>query len=163
MATDLITQSELHRLLSYDPDTGVFVWRVSASYRVMPGQQAGTISHKGYIKIQCRTKMYLAHRLAWLYMTGEWPPAQIDHINRQKGDNRFANLRAVSASQNVRNTGIRSDNTSGYKGVSFWAHQGKWASQLRVADKNHLLGMFETPEAAHNRYRQEALDRGLEV
>ena len=79
-----ITQAELRRRLDYDPETGVFTWRITVNSRAIAGETAGTKNGLGYHQLTLDRKIYLAHRLAWLYMTGEWPKDQIDHRNTMK-------------------------------------------------------------------------------
>jgi len=157
-----IQVSRLRELLHYDPDTGVFTWIKTAAHRVPAGTVAGALSNKGYLRIQIDRKIYPAHRLAWLYVHGTWPRGFVDHINRNRVDNRISNLRDVNASQNVRNCGLRATNTSGYKGVSYWTERKKWAAQIRLNGKNKLLGMFATPEEASAAYKKAAETANLE-
>ena len=163
MATDLITQDRLKSLLTYDPDTGEFRWKIATARRTKIGCLAGAISNKGYMRIQVDRRIYSAHRLAWLYTYGVWPTGVIDHINQNKDDNRLCNLRDVSLSVNARNCKLQKNNSSGYKGVSYWAHRRKWAAQIRTEGKNKLLGMFDTPAEAANAYVCFARKRGMEV
>ena len=157
-----LTLNRLKELLSYDPDTGAFTWIKASACRTIVGSVAGTLNSKGYVKIQVDKKLYPAHRLAWLYYYGEWPDNFVDHINRNKSDNRISNLRVVSASVNMRNCGLRSTNTSGFKGVSYFAHRRKWAATIRLHGKSCVLGMFDTPEAASAAYINAAEANGLE-
>lgn len=158
----MVTLDRLKELLNYEPHTGHFTWRKASARRTIVGSLAGTISTKGYVKIQIDRKLYPAHRLAWLYVYGEWPDNFIDHINRDKSDNRIANLRVVSASVNMRNCGLRSTNTSGFKGVSYIAYRRKWVATIRLHGKNCVLGKFDTPEAASAAYVSAAEANGLE-
>lgn len=104
----------------------------------------------GYVQIMIDRKVYSGHRLAWLYVYGEWPRGQIDHVNGIRNDNRIANLRESSQAQNCGNVTRHQDNKSGYKGV--FKCRGKWQAQVcRDGVKRHL-GTFETPEAAHAAY-----------
>lgn len=157
-----LTADRLRDLLHYDPDTGLFIWRQSAARRIKVGSPAGTVSRKGYVKIQIDRKVYSAHRLAWLYIHGRWPEHSIDHINRVRSDNRAVNLRDATDSQNARNCGIRKTNTSGYKGVSYWRKSKKWAAQIYLQGKNTLLGLFDTPEMAAEAYASAAKKHNLE-
>ena len=112
----MLTVERLRQLLDYNPGTGAFIWVCPTSHRVFVGSLAGTPHNKGYRKICVDGVRYFAHRLAWLYMTGEMPKEQIDHINRDTTDDRFINLRQASSSQNQRNREKQANNTSGFKG-----------------------------------------------
>ena len=148
-----ITAETLRALLAYDPDTGIFRWMVSRGNRIKVGAAAGTVSSNGYIVIRVDGTRFKAHRLAWLYTHGVMPTHDIDHLNRVKADNRIANLRDVSRSMNLQNqTRPRTDNTSGYLGVSWYKASKRWSAQLRVSGRNQHLGYFSNPEAAHAAY-----------
>ena len=129
MVTDIITQEQLKKLLDYDPETGFFKWKIANSYRIKIGDVAGYINGSdgsGYIIITVSNKPYGAHRLAWLYTHGKFPEDQIDHINKDKTDNRLVNLRAVSGKENARNKFIPTNNTSGHIGVIWHAKNNRW-------------------------------------
>lgn len=139
----MITQERLKELLEYNPDTGVFIWKVQASNRAIIGSAAGFIHAKGYRHIGLDGREYKAHRLAWLYMYGEFPENQIDHINHKRDDNRLVNFRSVKNCVNGKNQSIPSDNTSGIIGV-YWHKQGKkWKASIMVDGKHIHLGMFK--------------------
>ena len=144
----------LRQLLDYNKDTGVFRWKVSR--RVRAGTIAGVIDAiDGYRRIKVDGKSYKAHRLAFLYVTGAFPPDQVDHVNMIRDDNRWRNLRAASRSENLRNCGPRKSNKCGYKVVS--AHgNGKWQADICVNQRSIYLGVFNTPEEAHAAYVQAA-------
>lgn len=147
-----LTAERLREVLHYDPETGVFTWLVKTSNRVHVGRVAGT-SHKiGYRMIAIDGHLYYAHRLTWFYMTGKWPNAALDHGNLDKDDNRFANLREATMSQNLANTRARSDNTSGLKGVGWDERRGKWMARITTRGKRRHLGRFDCPAAAHLAY-----------
>ena len=139
-----LTAEYLRSILSYDPETGVFTWKVSTSRRVKAGSPDGG----GYLRISVQSRRYLAHRLAWFYVYGTWPEDQLDHINRNRSDNRIANLRDVSHKQNHQNAGKRSDNTSGHPGVSWHKRDSKWQAQIKHSYKRIHLGYFKTMEEA---------------
>jgi hypothetical protein len=140
----------LREVLHYNPETGVFTWLVSAG-RVRAGDVAGSISNpRRYRNISIDGRKYLAHRLAWLHTTGEWPPVFMDHINGDTSDNRIANLRPATQTQNRANTRRASNNASGFKGVCW--HRRKWRAQLIVNGVLYHLGLFDTPEKAHAAY-----------
>ena len=149
-----LTAARLRELLDYSPETGKFRWRTTGKgrCRVKGGDQPGYIGNHGYRSIGVLGREYLAHRLAWLYVHGEWPSKFPDHINLDKLDNRIANLRAASKSQNSANRGAPKSNTSGFKGV-WWSKVGnKWTAAITVGGKAQHLGYFATPEAGHAAY-----------
>lgn len=143
-----ITQSRLKELLHYDPETGVFTRRVSRSGGGLAGSVAGTVGRDGYSRIQYAGRQYLAHRLAFLYMTGEFPAESVDHINRDRSDNRWGNLRPASTVENLRNKSPYSNNSSGFRGVSLDKRLKKWKSYGAANGKLVYLGMFLTAEEA---------------
>jgi hypothetical protein len=149
----MMTFAELSRILQYDPETGKFVWNVSRP-KVKIGCAAGYVHGRGYIHIEIMGKSYAAHRLAWLYMTGKMPANQIDHINRNKSDNRFANLREATHGQNRANS--KTCNRHGLKGIRRlpWMKDGDrcWQAQITHNKKVHYLGCFYTKEEAHSAY-----------
>jgi hypothetical protein len=148
MATSLITQERLKSLLTYDPDTGEFRWRVDCGCRAKAGNLAGTFTAKGYRYIRIERRGYMAHRLAWLYMTGGWPTAQVDHINRVKQDNRWGNLRAATNMENSQNQPRRRTNISGVTGVHFYPRYAKWCASIRANGKRTFLGYFDDKASA---------------
>lgn len=149
----MITQEELKEILHYDPETGSFTWLVAMGTRARPGDRAGAIFNRDYIRIRIRLKRYVAHRLAWLYVHGHFPTDLIDHVNGVKYDNRLCNLRPATRSQNLMNRRMHSNNTSGLKGV-YW-HKGakKWKAQCRANGKHYHLGLFENAESASAAYQ----------
>lgn len=148
---------EVRRLFNYNRLTGIFTNRVNRSIRALKGKVAGTLGSDGYWCICVNRKLYKTHRLAWLYVYGYFPEHQIDHINRIRTDNRIDNLREVSRSCNLRNSKIRSTNTSGIIGVIWNKHAKKWRADIH--DQNHKLvyiGIFTSLlEAAKARYEAE--------
>lgn len=153
----LLSADHLRESLDYDPETGAFAWRRRANMDArwnnrFAGTMAGTINAAGYVTITIDRVRYTGHRLAWLYVHGAWPPHQIDHINGDRADNRIANLRPATNTENARNATIGKNNTSGFKGVSFHKKAGKWSASICVDRRTRHLGLFETPEAAHEAY-----------
>ena len=124
----MITQERLKELFNYDPLVGLFIRKVSRP-SCKKGSIAGT-DNKGYVKICVDKKRFFAHRLAWMYMYGEWPRKEIDHLNHIKDDNRIINLRDVSRSDNARNFPLFLTNTSGYSGLYFNKKKKRWVVQL---------------------------------
>lgn len=152
-----LTQNRLREVLNYDPETGEFVRKISVTYNALAGDQAGNKTGNGYLEIRVDGRSYLAHRLAWLYMTGAMPDQQIDHKNRIKIDNRWSNLRAASQSQNLANIRRHKDNKSGFKGVSRSRVHGKYHAHIRINGKNRYLGTFSDPADAHAAYVSAAM------
>lgn len=150
-----LTPDQIRQLLAYDPDTGVFVWRPRARWvNNRAGKQAGILNKQGYVCVTVRSKSYLAHRLAWAYTYGEWPTHNLDHINRNRADNRITNLREASAGENAQNTPRYRSNKSGCKGV--YEHSwGKWEAYITINRKRVYLGVFESLAEAKNA-RQKA-------
>lgn len=125
----MLTQNRLHELLLYDPATGVFKWRYSTR-RQVAGAVAGTLASNGYIRIKVDGPAYLAHRLAWLYMYGEFPPSYTDHKDQDKQNNSISNLRLATQSQNCANAKAKSTNTSGIKGVHYDKLSSRWVASI---------------------------------
>lgn len=148
----MLTQAELKQLLHYDPETGLFTWLVRSAARVKIGDVAGGLNPDGYHLIKICGKKQLAHRLAWLYVYGNWPKNQIDHINRVKNDNKISNLRDVTQQQNQWNLDKRKDNTSGYPGVYSLKNRNKHRVSIYMSGKQISLGYFDCPQEAHNAY-----------
>lgn len=148
----MLTQTRLRQLLRYDKRTGVFYWRIAQSRRVRAGARAGKVrAITGYRSVQIDSKNYLEHRLAWLYVYGQFPNGNLDHKNRIKTDNQIANLREATKSQNGANAKTQRD---GLKGAS---RQGKWwYAFIRHYGKQEYLGCFRTEEAAHAAYCKAA-------
>lgn len=146
MKTEL-TQERLKELLHYDPETGHFTWRVSSG-RVAAGAVAGSFDGCGYRVISVERKLHRAHRLAFLYMTGSFPPDCVDHVNRDRANNQWANLRPATRRENQGNTGLQSNNTSGYRGVSWHKKAGKWRAEGACGGHVKYLGLFASLEEA---------------
>lgn len=151
MKRPALTAARLRELLHYFPETGVFTWKISRGLAVV-GAEAGTKVSNGYIHICIDRHVIGAHRLAWLYVHGKWPKSNIDHINRNKVDNRIANLREATTSENGQNTLVNKRNTSGYKGVSWLSCRNRWRALITVNGKKHNLGLFKDPKDAYAAY-----------
>lgn len=148
----------LPEILSYDPDTGIFHWRNGNGRNVNPGDIAGWLNSCDYRCITIGYKQYLAHRLAWFWCYGEFPAKglDVDHINQVKDDNRFCNLRLATRTQNKQNGHIYSNNTTGFKGVSYDHRRMRFTSNIRVNKKLLWLGYFHTAEEASASYQKAA-------
>lgn len=153
MTQSRITAARLREQLTYDEETGVFCWKIQKGWK-FPGDVAGYIRQDGYVYIRVDAILYSAHRLAWLYMYGEWPKECVDHINNVKSDNSKKNLRAATNQQNMWNRVAQRNNTSGYKGVGFNKATKKWKATIKCHGVTMQLGEFKTPEEAHKVYSE---------
>lgn len=150
----LLTCGDLKEILSYNHETGYFTW-IRHRFKAMVGKKAGCVNPLGYTAIYLKGKSYLAHRLAFLYMTGKYPDGTVDHINRSKSDNRFSNLRVVSQSENSQNIALQQKNKHGLQGVTKRtdiADGNNWVAIISVKNKKINLGTFPTKEDAHAAY-----------
>jgi hypothetical protein len=146
----MITAAHAREILRYDPETGSLRWRARAARCAIIGAEAGNVCQNGYVRIQIGGVGYLAHRLAWLMVYGEWPSHQIDHIDCNRRNNALGNLRSATASQNKSNSKISRKNKSGFKGV--FCVRGRWIASIKHEGKSKHLGCFDTPEIAHAAY-----------
>jgi hypothetical protein len=142
--TQHLTHKELLERLSYDPEIGVFTWLKSNSNKARNGSEAGYVTSQGYRSININNKNYLAHRLAWFYVNGCFPEKGLDHINRNRTDNRISNLRVSTHREN-------NMNREG-KGCTYWERDNKWKAQIQVDKVNKHLGYFDTEEEARAVY-----------
>ena len=142
-----LTQERLKELLHYNPETGVFTCLVRRA-RLDVGSVVGSRHNRGYVQLQLDGKKYLAHRLAWLYTHGQWPQLEIDHIDRNRANNRIANLRDVSSTTNNFNTCTPRNNTSGVKGVRWFAPARRWQARIGLNGREICLGYFRHFEDA---------------
>jgi hypothetical protein len=146
-----IPYERLREVLDYDPEIGKFTWACSRLGRgCVRGKAAGCVKGEGYHYITIDGYGYLAARLAFLYMTGEWPEYEIDHINLIRTDNRWKNLRAASRKQNAANVPAHKDNQCGFKGVK--KCRGKWQARIMASGVNVHLGSFCSTKEAHAAY-----------
>jgi len=139
----MLTQKELKELLKYNQETGAFVWIKSLCHKAKIDAIAGSNHIAGYISIGIKGKLYLAHRLAWLYVVGVWPENQIDHINHIRDDNRLVNLREATNQENHKNQRLSKNNTSGVTGVSWNKRRYKWEVKIKTDEKYKGLGFFK--------------------
>lgn len=148
---------DIKRWLSYNRDTGLFRW-IAARKKVCVGDIAGSVSKSsGYVEIKFCQKLYYAHRLAWWFVHGVMPQ-RIDHRDTVRHHNWIENLRLATQSQNLANASLRSDNSSGFKGVFFFKPTGRWASKIQVRGEAKHLGYFSTPEEAAAAYDAAACE-----
>lgn len=146
MPIENLTQSEIKELLSYNSDTGIFTW-LKHRINSLIDSPANYINNCGYVIIRIEGRAFVAHRLAWLYMTGKWPSLSVDHINCIRSDNRWCNLREASKSENQRNRNVTKSSKSQLKGA--YKKGSKYVSYI-------CLGTFDTPEEASAMYAKAA-------
>lgn len=147
-----IDANRLKSVLAYDPASGAFTWKVSQGKRAA-GSSAGNLHRYGYTRIHIDGREYKAHRLAWLYMHGDWPVGVIDHINGDRNDNRIANLRDVDHRINSENRkGARAGKAIPLMGVKKQTLSPTFTASIKVNGKVLALGGFKTPEEAHAAY-----------
>ena len=143
--------------MSYDPEWGVITWKKRPTNNVPAGSVAGKLLPTGYRHIRFKRKQWYAHRLAWYIHTGVDPIGwTVDHINGNKDDNRIENLRLAYEYQQRGNTGLRSDNTSGVRGVSWSKRDSKWEAKIQRQNRTYMLGRFDTKEEAAAAYQEAA-------
>lgn len=151
----MLSYEDAHRIFRYDPESGL-LYRKKRGPRGKPDHVVGNPYSNGYLRVsiggQSNKREYLLHRLIWMMQHGEWPDGEIDHINRIRTDNRISNLRICTNAENKQNLSLRSNNTSGYTGVSYWKAMGKWRADITVNHKIKHLGRFDTPEEAYSAY-----------
>lgn len=146
--TDTLTYEKAIGILRYEPETGLLERKLrNGDWRICGDKPR----RDGYARVWVDGKFYYPHRLAWLLVYRECPDF-IDHIDRNKMNNRIENLRAVTPSENSHNLGMHHDNTSGYPGVSFHRRCKKYQAQTAVNGKNIYLGLYATAEEAHVAY-----------
>ena len=145
------TLEEINASLIYDPHTGYFYRRKTLD-RVVTAISLDD----GYYRISVKGRQYLAHVLAMTISNGHWPEFQVDHANGDRGDNRLANLRLCTISENRWNSRIRKRNTSGRKGVTWDKSRGLWMAQIMAHRKKENLGRFKTVDEAHAAYCEAA-------
>jgi hypothetical protein len=155
-----LTAERLRELLHYDPETGIFVRLVDVRcgkgkgrVSVAKGSIAGCVDAHGYLLIRLDNHLYRAHRLAWLFVFGEWPTRHIDHINGERKDNRISNLRDVTVSVNLQNQRrAPAGSRSGLLGAQWDKQTKRWRSSVKTNGRKQNIGRFDTPEAAHEAY-----------
>jgi hypothetical protein len=150
----MLTAAQVRELLSYNPRTGVFHWKVSAG-RAKCGKAAGGRDRRGVHRVRIDGQLYQASRLAWLYVTGRWPKHEITCINGDRSDIRRVNLQETTHSQRRAFAPARSK--LGVKGVWITRH-GKYVAEIRIARQKKYLGCFDTLEEANTAYAKAAKD-----
>jgi hypothetical protein len=149
----MLTQAEVHRLFTYDPETGVFTHRYDHG-RAVAGTEVGWIDANGYHRTKYRGKTFYMHKLAWLYMYGETPDL-MDHWDGDPGNNRIQNLRVATRSENLANAKFPTS-ISGIKGVYPNTSGTKWRAMIRCGYRSYFLGDYNDVAEAEAAYREAA-------
>lgn len=150
---DLPTQERLNELFDYEQASGKLLWKRFMGGRAKAATEAGNARADGYIRVKVDGTLFLAHRLIWVIETGSQPQNTIDHINGNRGDNRFSNLRDVTHAENLQNLKkARSDSSTGLQGVTRDQRDGAYMAYIRTNGKSRSLGRFKRPEDAHQAY-----------
>lgn len=156
----MISARRLREVVIYDPTTGLMTARVDRGSRVRAGQPLGARHGCGYLNIQIDGRLYMVHRLGWLYVHGAWPKGDIDHINGVRDDNRIENLRDVTRSINCQNQRrAQASSRTGLLGVSIDKAKrnrpSPYVAAISYGGRTHYIGAFKTPELAHAAYLAE--------
>lgn len=144
----MLTQNEALSIFSYDPETGTLFNKINRKPRAKKGEKAGSKHINGYVHLSVKGKRYLAHRVVWLIIHGKFPRYGLDHINGNPEDNRLINLREVPQSENVKNSSLPKNNTTGELGVYKNKTGKKWRAQIQVNKKSLHLGTFKNKQDA---------------
>lgn len=152
MSGQPLTLARLKTLISYDPETGVFTRVGFRKGRGRAGSKAGTFDDDGYVIVCVDYKSYRANRLAWFYLFGVWPDGSIDHINGDRSDDRWCNLREISNQENSQNRHGPNAGRVRQLPIGVYSSGSGFKSRIRVGGVNHHLGRFDTPELASAAY-----------
>ena len=157
MTRPIPSAETLRSVLRYEPATGLLWWKVPEKGRRLDRPAGHRCKQWGYVIVGLDYEHYRAHHLIWCMVTGSWPEREIDHKNRVRHDNCWKNLRQGNPIGNRANSSLRSDNTSGLKGVSWHKPRRKWRARVYIEGKEKHLGLFFTAEEAHAAYAEAAL------
>ena len=153
------TVERLHELFALDRSTGRLFWKFRPDVRQpswntkFAGKQAGSLAKDGYIELDVDGQRYRAHVVIWAMCKGRWPADEIDHRDGVRDHNRLRNLREATPAEQRQNAATRSDNTSGFIGVTWDKRRQKWTAQIHMDGKHYQIGQFTTPEEAHEAYK----------
>ena len=150
----MVPIEELRQLFQYDAETGIVYWAIRPKNRKRIGDAVGHLCKSGYLSTRAGGRAYRLHQIIWAIYYGEWPLTDIDHANGDRADNRIANLRMASRSQNLANARAKGNNK---KGTSWDSRNGMWRARITVNYKEMWLGYFQTEKEAHAAYMTAAI------
>ncbi len=151
--------TDFNRYLSYYPESGTVLWRDSIEvFTSVRGFPAGSPHKEGYRQVKIKGRMYLLHRVIWHMVTGEWPPNDLDHIDGDRSNNKWVNLRLATRQENLRNSSGKL-HTSKYKGVSWDKVRSKWVAYCKCDGKVRNLGRFDEERDAAMAYDNFVKDK----
>lgn len=172
MTKELLSPERLRNLFQYDPEKGHLVWRErprehfanDGRWKAWNKTYAGTLALNActdgrYLRGTIGSVAYYAHRVIWAVVTGEWPHGEVDHIDMNKKNNAWANLRIATRQQNMRNRPALSRNATGLKGVCKCHRSERWIAQISIKGKNCTIGRFGCPTAAYLAYVKASAER----
>lgn len=143
-----LTQKQVQELFDYDPDTGEVKRKVGVTNNAKKGSIVGWLNGEGYFNVKIHKTSYKLHRVIWLYVYGSWPTGVIDHVNRDKTDNRFCNLRDTTVQTNNINKGVRKDSKTGVPNVTWRERDQLFYAACKRDGKQNYLGSFNNVEDA---------------
>lgn len=151
-----LTAELARELWSYCPDTGVLVWRVNRPFNRVQGKPTGSVCGDRYLCVQYQNKNYRVHRVIWLMVTGAWPNDELDHINGDRGDNRWVNLREATRVQQNYNRKSWGTYPKGVRKAN--SLEKPYRAYITIDGKHKHLGVYKTPEEAHEAYKAAATE-----
>ena len=159
----MVSVKDIKEALNYNPESGVFTWKIKSCKKVNIGDEAGCIFQSGYRVIGLYGYKVSAHRVAWVLFYGAYPDNEIDHINGIKADNRIINLRDVSRYENSKNRKKPTSNISGIMGVSYYKNKNgkKWRAKIKDKGINIHIGYFDDPETAEDAVKKRRSELGF--
>jgi hypothetical protein len=151
--TPRLTYARAREILDYDAETGVLTSKIYSG-RLSIGKEVGTLRADGYRRAMLDGERHYVHRVIILWVTGEWPSHEVDHINGNRSDNRFCNFRLATDEENCQNRKLYKTNTTGYFGVSFIRSIGKFRASIGHKNKTYIIGDFKSAEDAAEAYKR---------
>lgn len=144
------TFDEMNNAFSYNSKTGIIVWKIRKRGTYGKGMPAGKLTSAGYVQLCLNYKRIYAHRVAFLLVNGRWPKHQIDHINGNRADNRWVNLREATPRDNQKNQECH--RSGKLPGCTYIPDRNIWRAGIQIAGKKKYLGCFKTEHEAHTAY-----------